>query len=127
VRYLLFAFGDIDPATIWMLYIGIVLHGICYDFFFVAGQMYANNKAPESLKNSVQAMMTLGTYGVGMLIGSLVSGWIVSSLTSADGVKNWETIWLIPATMALVVLLLFVITFRDERKLTVTAAEAAGI
>jgi nucleoside transporter len=127
VRYLLFAFGDVDPATIWMLYIGIVLHGICYDFFFVAGQMYANNKAPESLKNSVQAMMTLGTYGVGMLIGSLVSGWIVSSLTSADGVKNWETIWLIPATMALVVLLLFVITFRDERKLTVTAAEAAGI
>ncbi|HUD97256.1 MAG TPA: MFS transporter, partial [Woeseiaceae bacterium] len=127
VRYLLFAFGDVDPATIWMLYIGIVLHGICYDFFFVAGQMYANNKAPESLKNSVQAMMTLGTYGVGMLIGSLVSGWIVSSFTATDGVKNWETIWLIPATMALVVLLLFVITFRDERKLTVTAAEAAGI
>jgi len=91
LRYALFAYGDVDTATIWMLYVGIVLHGICYDFFFVAGQIYANGKAPESLKNSVQAMMTLGTYGVGMFIGSLVSGRIVSSFTSPDGVKDWET------------------------------------
>jgi nucleoside transporter len=126
VRYVLFAFGDVDPATIWMLYAGIILHGICYDFFFVAGQIYANSKAPESLKNSVQAMMTLGTYGIGMFIGSLVSGWIVSSFTSADGVKAWSTIWLIPASMALVVLVLFVFSFRDDRKVAVSPAEAVG-
>jgi len=126
VRYVLFAFGDVDPATVWMLYAGIILHGICYDFFFVAGQIYANSKAPESLKNSVQAMMTLGTYGIGMLIGSLVSGWIVSSFTSADGGKAWSTIWLIPASMALVVLVLFLFSFRDDRKVAVSPAEAVG-
>lgn len=116
VRYLLFAFGDVDPATVWMLYAGIILHGICYDFFFVAGQIYANSKAPESLKNSVQGMMTLGTYGVGMFIGSLVSGWIVSSFTAADGVKAWTSIWLIPASMALLVLIGFLLTFNETRK-----------
>jgi nucleoside transporter len=126
VRYVLFAYGDVNPATVWMLYAGIVLHGICYDFFFVAGQIYANSKAPESLKNSVQAIMTLGTYGVGMFIGSFVSGWIVSTFTSGDGVKAWETIWLIPASMALIVLVLFLMTFRDDRKVAVTAPEAAG-
>jgi len=97
------------------LYAGILLHGICYDFFFVAGQIYANREAPESLKNSVQGLMTLGTYGVGMFIGSLVSGRIVSSYTAADGLKNWETIWLIPASMAAVVLVLFVISFKEDK------------
>ena len=115
-RYALFAFGDIDPATVWMLYVGIILHGICYDFFFVAGQMFANQRAPESLKNSVQGIMTLGTYGVGMFIGSLASGWIVSGFTSADGVKAWDTIWMIPASMALLVLIAWVLLFNEERK-----------
>jgi MFS family permease len=115
VRYVLFAFGDVDPATVWMLYAGIVLHGICYDFFFVAGQIYANREAPESLKNSVQGLMTLGTYGVGMFIGSLVSGRIVSHFTLADSTKNWETIWLIPASMAAVVLVFFVISFKEDK------------
>jgi predicted MFS family arabinose efflux permease len=72
-------------------------------------------------------MMTLGTYGVGMFIGSLVSGRIVSSFTSPDGVKNWETIWLIPASMALVVLVLFVFTFRDDRRVAISAPEIAGV
>lgn len=124
VRYLLFAFGDASPAMVWMFYAGIVLHGICYDFFFVAGQIYANSKAPESLKNSVQGMMTLGTYGVGMFIGSLVSGWTVSAFTSADGLKDWDTIWLVPAAMALLVLILFILTFRDERKVPAGGVEA---
>ena len=124
VRYVLFAFGDVSPALVWMLYAGIVLHGICYDFFFVAGQIYANREAPESLKNSVQGMMTLGTYGVGMFIGSLVSGWIVSSYTAASGLKNWETIWLIPASMAAVVLVLFIIFFKEDKGEAAEPAEA---
>jgi nucleoside transporter len=114
VRYVLFAYGDVTPALVWMLYAGIVLHGICYDFFFVAGQIYANRMAPESLKNSVQGIMTLGTYGVGMFIGSLVSGQIVSHYTATGGVKNWETIWIIPALMAAIVLVLFIFTFRED-------------
>ena len=114
VRYVLFAYGDVSPATVWMLYAGIVLHGICYDFFFVTGQIYANSKAPESLKNSVQGIMTLGTYGVGMFIGSLVSGAIVSHYTSVDGAHAWESIWLIPASMAAIVLVLFLLTFKDD-------------
>jgi nucleoside transporter len=118
VRYVLFAFGDVSPAIVWMLYAGILLHGICYDFFFVAGQIYANREAPESLKNSVQGLMTLGTYGIGMFIGSLVSGWIVSHYTGADGLKVWETIWLIPASMAAIVLILFVIFFREDKGVT---------
>ena len=115
-RYVLFAFGDVDPATVWMLYAGIILHGICYDFFFVAGQIFANQRAPQSLKNSVQGIMTLGTYGVGMFIGSLVSGWIVSGFTAADGVKAWGSIWLIPASMAFLVLIAFVLLFNEERR-----------
>jgi nucleoside transporter len=115
VRYVLFAYGDVSPATVWMLYAGIVLHGICYDFFFVAGQIYANREAPESLKNSVQGLMTLGTYGVGMFIGSLISGRIVSQYTLADSTKNWEIIWLIPAAMAAVVLVFFVFTFKEDK------------
>ncbi len=113
LRYALFAWGDVDPSRVWMLYTGIVLHGICYDFFFVAGQMYADQRAPAALRNSVQALMTLGTYGLGMFIGSLVSGKIVSAWTAADGAKDWPTIWMIPAAMALLVLVIFLLSFRS--------------
>jgi nucleoside transporter len=128
VRYVLFALGNpVGQETMWMLYTGILLHGICYDFFFVAGQMYANERAPDSLRNSAQAMMTLGTYGVGMLIGSLVSGWTVSAFTAATGEKDWEAIWMLPATMAFAVLLLFVACFRNVRTQSVTATPAPDV
>ena len=113
VRYLLFALS-VDQTTVWMLYGGIILHGICYDFFFVTGQIYANQRAPEELKNSVQGLMTLGTYGVGMLIGSFVSGWTVTWFTADDGVKSWGLIWLVPAGMAFVVLILFLVLFKQN-------------
>ncbi|MFK8016358.1 MAG: nucleoside permease [Gammaproteobacteria bacterium] len=115
-RYAMFAWGDLDPGRVWMLYAGIVLHGICYDFFFVAGQMYADQRSPPALRNSVQSLMTLGTYGLGMFIGSLVSGRVVSLWTSADGVKDWSSIWLMPAAMALFVLLVFLFTFKSPAR-----------
>ena len=116
LRYLLFAYGDVSSAAVWMLYAGIVLHGICYDFFFVTGQIYANNKAPDALKNSVQGVMTLGTYGVGMFVGSLVSGAVVSHYTATDGTHAWNAIWMIPAAMAAIVLVLFAMTFKEDQQ-----------
>ncbi len=111
LRYIFFAFGDAD-AGYWMLLTGIILHGICYDFFFVTGQIYTDNLAGEKFKSAAQGLITLATYGVGMLIGSLLSGWIVDKYVTEGG-HNWQTIWLIPAAIAGVVLLLFILLFKD--------------
>lgn len=113
VRYVLFAYGDID-ASYWMLLTGIVLHGICYDFFFVTGQIYTDNLAGERFKSAAQGLITLATYGVGMLIGSLVSGPIVDAYKTADN-HDWKSIWIIPAAIALVVVLLFLLLFREDK------------
>ncbi|MEL6651112.1 MAG: MFS transporter, partial [Bacteroidota bacterium] len=72
LRYVLFGYGD-TGAAIWMFYLGILLHGLCYDFFFVTGQIYADNKAPVQLRSSVQGLMTFATYGVGLFIGTYAS------------------------------------------------------
>lgn len=121
LRYVLFAYGNIDEAY-WMLILGIVLHGICYDFFFVTGQIYTDNLAGERFKSAAQGMITLATYGVGMLIGSLVSGPIVDAYKTGDN-HNWTSIWLVPASIAAVVVVLFLLFFRDRAKPTVTGAE----
>jgi nucleoside transporter len=112
LRYVFFAFGNAE-ANYWMLILGIVLHGICYDFFFVTGQIYTDKLAGEKFKSAAQGMITLATYGVGMLIGSLISGPIVDNYATSTG-HNWKAIWLIPAGIALVVLLLFLFLFKDK-------------
>lgn len=114
VRYGLFAYGDIN-ANYWMLIVGILLHGICYDFFFVTGQIYTDNLAGEKFKSAAQGLITLATYGVGMMIGSLVSGPIVDAYITTGGHK-WQSIWLIPGAIALVVVLLFLLFFRENKK-----------
>jgi nucleoside transporter len=114
IRYVFFAFGNVE-ANYWMLIGGIVLHGICYDFFFVTGQIYTDSVAGEKFKSAAQGMITLATYGVGMLIGFLISGPIVDSYLNADGTHNWQSIWLIPAGIALVVLLLFLLLFKEGK------------
>lgn len=114
LRYVLFAYGDVD-ANYWMLIMGIVLHGICYDFFFVTGQIYTDNLAGERFKSAAQGMITLATYGAGMLIGSLVSGPIVDAYKTAEG-HDWTSIWLIPAAIAAAVVLLFILLFRDRTR-----------
>ncbi|WP_142685584.1 nucleoside permease [Chitinophaga polysaccharea] len=118
VRYTLFSFGDID-ANYWMLIIGIILHGICYDFFFVTGQIYTDKIAGEEFKSSAQGFVTLATYGVGMLIGFIISGPIVDAYKTGANSHNWHTIWLIPAGIAAAVLVLFMLFFRDSNKNTV--------
>jgi len=112
IRYLLFAFGNADEQ-VFMLLIGIALHGICYDFFFVSGQIYTDSKAGETYKSSAQGLITLATYGVGMLIGFWAAGQISAYYTTTDG-HSWQNIWLMPAAFSVVVFIIFAISFKNE-------------
>jgi nucleoside transporter len=114
IRYTLFAYGNAGELT-FMLIIGIALHGICYDFFFVSGQIYTDFKAGEKVKSAAQGLITLATYGVGMLVGFWVAGKISDQYILADESHNWEVIWLIPAAFALGVMVLFMVIFKDEK------------
>jgi len=113
LRYVFFSFGNVDQ-NYWMLIAGIVLHGVCYDFFFVTGQIYTDSHAGERFKSAAQGMITLATYGVGMMIGSLISGPIVDAYVTSTG-HNWAMIWMIPASVSALVLLLFIAFFRDKK------------
>ncbi|MES2853153.1 MAG: nucleoside permease [Bacteroidota bacterium] len=121
IRYVLFAYGNGDDLS-FMLIIGIALHGICYDFFFVSGQIYTNSKAGEKYKSAAQGLITLATYGVGMLIGFAVAGWITDNYKMLDGAINWEMVWIIPAGIALAVFLLFALLFNEKNKVEETSS-----
>ena len=114
IRYLLFANGDIGSG-VWMIYAGIILHGICYDFFFVTGQIYVDKKAPDNLKSSAQGLITFATYGLGMFIGTWFAGRTIDLLT-VDGIPEWARIWYVPAAIAVVVLIMFGLMFREKQK-----------
>jgi len=114
VRYLLFAYGDAGENT-WMLIFGIILHGICYDFFFVSGQIYTDYKAGEKFKSSAQGLITLATYGLGMLVGFRLAGYITDLNAITDGSHNWFDIWVLPAGIAGAVFLFFLIAFKNEK------------
>jgi nucleoside transporter len=112
VRYVLFSFGNAGDAT-WLLLIGIALHGVCYDFFFVSGQIYTDSKAGERYKSSAQGMLTLATYGFGMLIGFHVAG-AITDLNASGKTHDWHSIWLYPAALAALIFVAFALTFRNE-------------
>lgn len=114
LRYLLFAYGNAGELT-FLLLGGIALHGICYDFFFVSGQIYTDTKAGSTYKSAAQGLITLATYGIGMLIGFWIAGKITDSYLITEGGHSWETIWLYPAGFSLVVLLLFALLFKNEK------------
>jgi nucleoside transporter len=127
LRYVLFAYGN-SGGAMWMLWLGILLHGICYDFFFVTGQIYVDRRAPVALRAAAQGMITLITYGAGMLLGSWLSGYVVDRYTNT-GVGGlithaWRSIWLVSAVCSAAVLLLFFFTFKDSDRMTTTAPEA---
>lgn len=115
IRFIFFGYGDGGSGE-WMLYLAIILHGVCYDFFFVSGQIYTDNKAGANIKSQAQGLITLATYGIGMGIGSKLSG-IVTDMYTVDGVKDWTSIWMVPAGIAGVVLILFVVFFTDNTRL----------
>lgn len=114
VRYVCFAFGYGAANVGWLLIVGIAIHGVCYDYFFVTGQIYTDNHSGKQFQSAAQGLITLGTYGLGMLIGSLISGPIVDHWTLAGGTHDWKAIWLIPAAIAIVVLIPFLLLFREK-------------
>jgi nucleoside transporter len=114
-RYALFAYGDAHEM-IWMLYLGILLHGICYDFFFVTGQIYTDEQAGSRIRAAAQGFLAFLTQGVGYLIGAYVSGAVVNAHTLAAGGHDWRGIWLVPAAMALLVLVVFAVLFRPASR-----------
>jgi MFS family permease len=114
-----FGYGNATSGE-WMLYAGILLHGVCFDFFFVSGMIYTDLKAGPKIKSQAQGLISLATYGIGMYIGSLIAGYVQKAYTTGDGVNavtNWTNVWLVPAGIAGVVLLLFILFFRDNKKL----------
>lgn len=112
-RYVLFAFGNAHGLA-FMLIVGIALHGVCYDFFFVSGQIYTDSKAGAQHKAAAQGLITLATYGLGMLVGFWAAG-LIDDLYSAGGAHDWRSIWLYPAAFAAAVFVLFAASFRNER------------
>ena len=118
LRYVCFAFGNID-TNLWMLYAGIILHGICYDFFFVTGYMYTEKKAGEKIKNAAQGLFTFATYGLGMVIGTTFSGFTTDYYTEG-GVHRWQEIWSVPAYIALAVMIYFILFFKEKKEIQTT-------
>ena len=115
IRFVFFGYGTAD-TSVWMLYTAILLHGVCYDFFFVTGQIYTDLKAGDKIKSQAQGLISLATYGIGMFIGSIIAGKVKDLYSSGDPIiTNWTNVWLVPAGIAAVVLLLFVLFFRDNR------------
>jgi nucleoside transporter len=113
LRYLLFSLGNAGELTLLLL-VGIALHGVCYDFFFVSGQIYINSKAGPRIKTAAQGLITLATYGAGMAVGFWAAGQITDHY-AAGSVHDWHSIWQWPAAFAALVFVVFALTFRNEK------------
>ncbi len=116
LRYVLFAVAA--PASIfWMIILGILLHGICYDFFFVTGQIYVDKKSTSDIRGQAQGFLVFITYGVGMLIGAQVAGNLYNAFLGDAGaltLDQWQSFWFIPAAFAAAVMVFFILTFNDR-------------
>jgi len=112
LRYLLFSLGNAGDLTVLLL-VGIALHGVCYDFFFVSGQIYIDSKAGPHIKSAAQGLITLATYGAGMLIGFWAAGQLTDHYVLA-GTHDWRSIWQWPAAFAALVFVAFALTFRND-------------
>ena len=115
LRYICFAYGNTD-SNLWMLYAGIILHGICYDFFFVTGYMYTEKKAGPKIKNAAQGLFTFATYGLGMFIGTWFFGFVADYYTVGTE-YNWRSIWYVPASIAFFVLVYFLFFFHEKKEI----------
>jgi nucleoside transporter len=128
VRYVLLAYGDPGPG-VWMFYLAILLHGVCFDFFFVTGQLYTDQEAPAHLRNTAQGFITAVTYGFGMLGGSLLSGYTLDLFSTTGGTsvtRDWTGFWLTSAAMSFAIALLVLFFFRSRARIRSKASEAAA-
>jgi nucleoside transporter len=126
VRYVLFAMAAPD-AVFWMIVGGILLHGICYDFFFVTGQIYVDKKSTPAVRGQAQGFLVLVTYGVGMLIGAQIAGRAFNRFlggATALTLDQWSNFWMLPAGFAAAVLVLFALFFRDKEPAATMPATA---
>jgi fucose permease len=124
-RYVLFAYGNAGEL-VFMLILGIVLHGVCYDFFFVSGQVFTDSKAGPRYKSAAQGLITLATYGVGMLIGFWIAGQLTDAFAIQGSGHDWRSIWLYPAAFAALVAVLFGLLFKNEVVAYQPAPKAPG-
>jgi MFS family permease len=118
VRYCLLGYGNADSGM-WMFYLAILLHGVCYDFFFVTGQLYTDQQAPPNLRAAAQGLIIFLTLGVGMFIGSLISGGAVDYFTHTVGgvaTRDWRSFWLTSSAGAGVILLMLLFFFKSKEK-----------
>jgi nucleoside transporter len=116
LRYALFAIGN-GGDSLWAIYLGVALHGVCYDFFFVAGAIYTGTIAsPKGVNAQAQGMLTLFTYGVGMLLGSQIGGFLYAQLPANATIADWQHMWWYPAIAAAVIAILFQLSFRDDSR-----------
>jgi nucleoside transporter len=115
VRYLCFAYGSAGSG-VWMLMLGILLHGPCFDFFFVTGQIYVDQRAPVQMRAAAQCLIAFITYGAGMLVGSIAQGYVIDAYTLSDKTVNWSPTWIIPAVGSGVIMLAFIAFFRNPTK-----------
>ena len=121
VRFGLFAMFSQSPSALWMLYTGILVHGMCYDFIFVMGRMYVDKRASEDIRGAAQGLHAIVTLGAGMFVGSWLAGIVAQHYTQGT-THNWQAIWLIPAAMAVVMLVVFGLFFQEDRP----ASDQAG-
>jgi nucleoside transporter len=122
VRYGLFS-AAAEDHTRWMILTGIILHGMCYDFFFVTGFIYVDKKAPPEIRAQAQGFLVLLTQGLGLLIGAQLSGKLVAYYTTGEGataITDWQKVWIVPSAAAAIVLLAFLTLFSQPRTASIT-------
>lgn len=124
LRFGLFALFHQNPSALWMLFTGILLHGICYDFIFVMGRMYVDERAGADIRGAAQGLHAIVTLGAGMFVGTWFAGLVAQVYTEGDQ-HDWQPIWLIPAAMGAVLFFVFALFFKDDRPVRQAAVESA--